>query len=161
MLHGHRFETAAMQTLRADQLLASHPDIGQDIEKRPVPLEQKDYYLMLSNRLVDERPALAQALWDEIARQRESADYRARLRQVLADTRTATDRPGPARDQSSNWLSTARSLPGLTGLFSSGAPRAWRLRRHSSLRSAVIITAGIARPNCPRSTCTTSQPVTP
>lgn len=86
MLHGHRFETAAMQTLRADQLLASHPDIGQDIEKRPVPLEQKDYYLMLSNRLVDERPALAQAIWDEIARQRESADYQARLRQVLADT---------------------------------------------------------------------------
>lgn len=86
MLHGRRFEAAAMQTLRADQLLASHPDIGQDIEKRPVPLEQKDYYLMLSNRLMDEQPALAHAIWDEIARQRKSAGYQALLKQELAAT---------------------------------------------------------------------------
>ncbi|CAN7617206.1 transporter substrate-binding domain-containing protein [Aquipseudomonas alcaligenes] len=86
MLHGRRFEAAAMQTLRADQLLASHPDLGEGIEKRPVPLEQKDYYLMLSNRLMDMNPSLAHAIWDEVARQRESADYQAQLKQVLAAT---------------------------------------------------------------------------
>ncbi|MCY1442104.1 hypothetical protein D9M71_584520 [compost metagenome] len=65
------------------------------------------------------------------------------------------------RHQPSNWLNTARNFPGLTGLFSSGAPSLCNDRRHWSLRSAVMITAGMAAPKCSRKCLTTSQPTTP
>ncbi|WP_301152612.1 hypothetical protein [Metapseudomonas otitidis] len=83
MLHGHRFDVAAMQTLRADKVLADHPDLSVDIEKRPIPLEQKDYYLMLSHQRVQGSPQLAQSIWDEVRRQRESDAYRQRLQSTL------------------------------------------------------------------------------
>ncbi len=34
------------------------------------------------------------------------------------------------RLQPSNWLNTARNFPGLTGLFSNGAPSLFKERRH-------------------------------
>lgn len=83
MLHGQRFDVAAMQTLRADRILADHPDLAADIEKRPVPLEQKDYYLMLSHQRMQRTPQLAQAIWDEVRHQRESDAYRQRLQRTL------------------------------------------------------------------------------
>ncbi|WP_165670311.1 substrate-binding periplasmic protein [Metapseudomonas otitidis] len=83
MLHSHRFDVAAMQTLRADKVLADHPDLAADIEKRPIPLEQKDYYLMLSHQRVQGSPELAQAIWDEVRRQRESDAHHQRLQHAL------------------------------------------------------------------------------
>src|SRR5690606_30897148 len=57
--------------------------------------------------------------------------------------------------------STARILPALTGLFSTGTPRPCSCLRHWSLRSAVIITTGIVSPKRSRNACATSQPVVP
>ncbi|MNN52788.1 hypothetical protein D3C81_1675070 [compost metagenome] len=74
-------------------------------------------------------------------------------------THKASGSPQPALPI--NWLITARSLPGFTGLFSSGTPGLLNSRRHWSLRSAVMITAGSSRAKCWRKDWITSQPTTP
>ena len=47
------------------------------------------------------------------------------------------------------------------GLFNIGAPRRRSVRRHWSVRSAVMITAGIGCAKCSRRCLTTAQPTTP
>lgn len=84
MLRHGRVQAAALQSLRADFLLQAHPQLAATIEKLELPLEEKAYYLMLSNALVAADPALALAIWSEIERQRESAAYQARVQAFLA-----------------------------------------------------------------------------
>jgi polar amino acid transport system substrate-binding protein len=84
MLRLGRVQAAALQSLRADFLLQAHPQLSATIEKLELPLEEKAYYLMLSNALVAADPALALAIWREIERQRESAAYQARVQAFLA-----------------------------------------------------------------------------
>ncbi|MET1079994.1 MAG: transporter substrate-binding domain-containing protein [Pseudomonas sp.] len=84
MLKGKRIQAAALQSLRADFVLKAHPELALTLEKLPQPLESKAYYLMLSKALVRERPELAQRLWNEIARQRESPPYQRILQNKLA-----------------------------------------------------------------------------
>lgn len=88
MLRLGRIEAAALQSLRADFVLQANPQLAASIEKLELPLEEKAYYLMLSNALVAADPALALAIWAEVERQRESAAYRERVQAFLA-------RPGP------------------------------------------------------------------
>ena len=54
------------------------------LEKVKLPLEEKAYYLMLSNAYVADNPAYAARIWDEIERQRESVTYRQQVRDFLA-----------------------------------------------------------------------------
>ena len=84
MLEHGRIEAAALQGLRADFVLQANPQLTVRIEKLEVPLEEKAYYLMLSNALVASDPALAAAIWSEIAHWRESAAYRERVQAFLA-----------------------------------------------------------------------------
>lgn len=84
MLVRGRVEAVALQRLRGDFVLHSHPQLATRLERLPQPLEEKAYYLMLSNTLVRDQSWLAAAIWAELARQRESASYQARVEAFLA-----------------------------------------------------------------------------
>lgn len=83
MLKHQRIEAAALQSLRADFILQTQPELAAQLEKVVLPLEEKAYYLMLSNGLVAAQPELAARLWDEIERQRESAAYQQQVQVFL------------------------------------------------------------------------------
>lgn len=78
LAHG-RVEAVALQTLRGDFLLQANPQLTQRVEKLPQLLEEKSYYLMLSNALLARDPELAERIWDEVQRQRESPAYLGRV----------------------------------------------------------------------------------
>jgi len=84
MLVRGRVEAVALQRLRGDFVLQQHPQLAAKLERLPQPLEEKAYYLMLSNRLLREQPWLAAAIWAEVARQRESQAYQARVEAFMA-----------------------------------------------------------------------------
>ena len=84
MLKEQRVDAVALQRLRADFVLQSHPALALDIERAELPLEEKAYYLMLSNAFCQAEPEKAQRLWAEIERQRESSAYQARITAFLA-----------------------------------------------------------------------------
>lgn len=84
MLSRQRIEAAALQSLRGDFVLQNNPELAAQLEKIELPLENKAYYLMLSNAYVSTYPQQASALWDEIERQRESALYRQQVQALLA-----------------------------------------------------------------------------
>jgi polar amino acid transport system substrate-binding protein len=83
MLKHQRIEAAALQSLRADFILQAQPELAAQLEKGVLPLEEKAYYLMLSNGLVAAQPELAARLWDEIELQRESAAYQQKVHVFL------------------------------------------------------------------------------
>lgn len=84
MLRRGRIEAAALQSLRADFVLQGNEQLAAHLEKLPVPLEEKAYYLMLSNALLAREPVLAADIWAEVERQRESAAYQQRVTAFLA-----------------------------------------------------------------------------
>ncbi|MBP8236627.1 MAG: transporter substrate-binding domain-containing protein [Pseudomonas sp.] len=84
MLSHKRIEAAALQSLRGDFVLQANPDLAAKLEKIELPLEDKAYYLMLSNGYVASHPEQAAALWDEIERQRESPTYQQQVQAFLA-----------------------------------------------------------------------------
>ena len=86
MLKRQRIEAAALQSQRADFILQAQPELAAQLEKVALPLEEKVYYLMLSNRLVAQKPELAALIWDEIERQRESALYQQHVQAILQRT---------------------------------------------------------------------------
>lgn len=77
------FTAAAMPTENGDQLLASDPDFRARIEKLPIPLVEKPYYLMLSKQFVGGFPDFANEVWNAIAAVRESAEFRRRVAPLL------------------------------------------------------------------------------
>jgi len=48
---------------------------GPQIEACPIPLVEKPYFLLLSHRLADDQPALAQRIWAAVEHARNSAAY--------------------------------------------------------------------------------------
>lgn len=84
MLSHKRIEAAALQSLRGDFVLQANPDLAAQLEKLELPLEDKAYYLMLSNAYVASNPEQATALWDEIERQRESPTYQQQVQAYIA-----------------------------------------------------------------------------
>lgn len=83
LIHG-RVEAVALQTQRGDFVLQSRPQLARQIEKLPQLLEEKPYYLMLSDALLMRDPALAESIWAEVAIQRESSIYQALVAAYLA-----------------------------------------------------------------------------
>jgi polar amino acid transport system substrate-binding protein len=83
LVHG-RVEAVALQTMRGDFVLQANPHLSRQVEKLPQLLEEKPYYLMLSNALLSRDPELAERIWNEVQRQRESETYLARVRDYLA-----------------------------------------------------------------------------
>jgi polar amino acid transport system substrate-binding protein len=84
MLSHNRIEAAALQSLRGDFVLQANPELAAQLEKVKLPLEEKAYYLMLSNAYVAANPAQAASIWDAIELQRESALYQQQVQSFLA-----------------------------------------------------------------------------
>ncbi|MDU9409539.1 transporter substrate-binding domain-containing protein [Pseudomonas sp. zfem001] len=78
LVHG-RVEAVALQTMRGDFVLQANPQLALRVEKLPQLLEEKPYYLMLSNALLARDPELAERIWAEVQRQRESPAYLGRV----------------------------------------------------------------------------------
>lgn len=79
-----RVPVAGMLEGEVRAVLHANPQQAADIEILPVPLEEKPYYLMLSNALVRGRPQVAAKVWNAIESVRESAEYRKEEREALA-----------------------------------------------------------------------------
>jgi len=73
----------AAQTEAADRVLANHPGYRDRIEKLPVMLAEKPYYVMFSNRMVAQYPDFTQDVWDTIASVRESAEFSRQIESLL------------------------------------------------------------------------------
>ncbi len=58
-----------------DMYLEEYPDELSAIVKIEIPLAQKEYYVIFSHQFVQEHPQLAQDIWDEIGRMRETGEY--------------------------------------------------------------------------------------
>ena len=84
MLKAKRFEAIALQRLRGDYILQTHPELDAAIERSEFPLEEKAYFLLLSNHFYQVMPGRAEEIWAEIERQRESADYQREMHRFLA-----------------------------------------------------------------------------
>jgi polar amino acid transport system substrate-binding protein len=86
MLSHKRIEAAALQSLRGDFVLQANPELAAKLEKVKLPLEEKAYYLMLSNAYVTANPSQAARIWDEIEIQRESVTYQQQVQAFLQGT---------------------------------------------------------------------------
>ncbi|MDR7022470.1 substrate-binding periplasmic protein [Aeromonas salmonicida] len=74
-----RIQGAVLQTQRADHILMNNVDLAKYIERVPVNIEEKAYYLMLSHAFVHHNPVLADMIWSTIASLRESEEYKKSL----------------------------------------------------------------------------------
>lgn len=66
---------AAMPTENGDQLLTTDPSFRSHIEKLPIPLVEKPYYLMLSRHFVSSYPDFSNEVWNSVAAIRESPKF--------------------------------------------------------------------------------------
>lgn len=71
-----RLQGAALQTSRAEYVLSQNPDVAAGLERVPVLLDERPYFLMLSFKLVEQEPALSELLWKQIERVRESPAFK-------------------------------------------------------------------------------------
>ncbi|WP_018527480.1 substrate-binding periplasmic protein [Alkalispirochaeta alkalica] len=85
----NRLEGAVLQEVTADAILAARPERFQLIVKEEIPLEEKDYFLMLSHRFVRKNPELAQQIWDTLGEIRRTRG--AELYGPYLPTRTTPD----------------------------------------------------------------------
>ena len=73
-----RIDAAALGSNVLSALQVSQPALFIGLEKVSTPLVRKDYFLMLSNALVESDPVLANRLWQAIVDVRDSESYQAR-----------------------------------------------------------------------------------
>jgi polar amino acid transport system substrate-binding protein len=66
---------AGAAVFESDMEAVSKSAFAAELEIRPVPLEEKPYYLMLSHAMLATRPQLAQQIWKGIEEARTSAAY--------------------------------------------------------------------------------------
>ena len=60
----------------ADVDLSNEPEQFKGVVKILTPIREKPYYLMLSHKFVKDYPHLAEQIWDEIRKVRESKEYK-------------------------------------------------------------------------------------
>lgn len=65
----------------AGQALRKNPGLARHIEMLPLPYEVDDQYLAMNKAFCQKKPALCQALWQEIRKVRESKPYQQKLQQ--------------------------------------------------------------------------------
>ena len=75
MLTRGRLAAVADLGTMTDLYLETYPDEFADVIRVEPPLSNKEYYLILSHQFVAEQPELAEAIWDEIRKIRESGEY--------------------------------------------------------------------------------------
>lgn len=73
----------AVAALKSDEgryLLASSRQYRNSIEQHPLPLQEKDFFLVFSREFMRQKSALAERVWAAIASERESSGYQMLLR---------------------------------------------------------------------------------
>lgn len=75
-----RVEAAVLQEVTADAQMAEFAERYRNVIKEPRPVEEKDYFLMLSHRLVDSDPELAQRIWSALAEIRQQYEEELRTK---------------------------------------------------------------------------------
>ncbi|WP_374350909.1 hypothetical protein [Chitinimonas sp.] len=69
------FEAIALHTNSGDLILAQRPELAALVERLPVPLAEKSYYLVFSKSFYKRYPQFANHVWDRIATVRDSAEF--------------------------------------------------------------------------------------
>jgi polar amino acid transport system substrate-binding protein len=75
-----RVIAVALQTQEGDALLAQNPELGARIERMQPVLVEKPYFLVFSRSFFTENEEHARLIWANIARVRESTEYKNLLR---------------------------------------------------------------------------------
>lgn len=75
LINGRLSALADLENM-TDIFIRQHPDRYGAVQKVMPPIVRKPYYLILSHGFYDAYPALAEAIWDEIARVNASAEFR-------------------------------------------------------------------------------------
>jgi polar amino acid transport system substrate-binding protein len=70
-----RIAAAALRTSEGDSVLFSNREFNGKVEKLPVPLVEKPYYLMFSKQYVADHGKQTQDIWNMIEKVRESPEY--------------------------------------------------------------------------------------
>ncbi len=60
-----------------ERLLADMPPYGQAVEALPLPLAEKDFYLVFSHRFQKKYPVLTEHLWQVLSKENQSSDWKA------------------------------------------------------------------------------------
>lgn len=60
-----------------ERLLTDIPAYGRTVEAMPIPLAEKDFYLVFSHRFQQKYPALTERLWLAVSKEQKSADWQA------------------------------------------------------------------------------------
>ena len=87
LLSHNRIAAAAIQTDRADQIIAANPLYQTTIVKYPTnrkPFHLKPYFIMLSHQFVKRYPEFSERFWDAVEEVRNSSEYRQRKREFYA-----------------------------------------------------------------------------
>lgn len=79
-----RVAGAALMDSDMEILMAG--SLGKQLDVVPTPLSERAYYLMLSERLVRERPELATRIWDSVEEVRNSREYGRLVKAAGADS---------------------------------------------------------------------------
>jgi polar amino acid transport system substrate-binding protein len=69
-------DATVLQTNEADRVMALEPQLQQGIRKLEPLLQQRDYFVVFSQRFHQARPQRALALWQQMRAVRESEAYR-------------------------------------------------------------------------------------
>ena len=84
LLVRNRVDGVALQTARADYLIAGNSEYQLKIEKyqtREKPFHEKPYYIMLSHQLLTEYPAFAGEFWDAVEWVRKSEGFQEKVKE--------------------------------------------------------------------------------
>ncbi len=81
-----RVQGAALLTGAAEAVLAQREDLRTKVERVDPPLQRKAYFVVFSHDWYGRNQELAARLWQAVASERESPEWRARIDQALAGT---------------------------------------------------------------------------
>lgn len=74
LLNNH-LRAVALTAGQGQRLLADNPAYAQHLEALPVPLENKDFYLVLSWQFQRQHPRLTEQLWENLMHEQRSAEW--------------------------------------------------------------------------------------
>lgn len=78
-----RVDAAAVLVGEINTVFQHHPQLKQQLEVLPIPLEEKPYFVIFSKTFYEQHRATAEAFWQAVEKVRNSAEYKALERQAL------------------------------------------------------------------------------
>lgn len=74
VLHGQYIATAELADI-ADPIIQKHPEMKKHLLKLPIPVRQKEYYLIFSKHFYKKYPDIANTIWEGIAELKTTEKY--------------------------------------------------------------------------------------